>query len=335
MTARPSLLSERPLRLDLADPRGDVLADVMSLGLLRNVLYRQIEARAPWGLAVSKRDRALLYVIARGRAYLEIEGEKPRILEQGHAAFLPRPVRHTLRDDPSSPAVEVCDGKHMMPSGATRRVGGRGEQTSIVAAFFELTPTTPTLLDRRPGVVVLSDHATAGDPVVKATIAVLLAELASPGPATTIIQQRLADVLVVQALRTLTKHSECSKHRPSSLGALSDPRIHRALSLMHAHVDHDWTVAELATKVGISRSGFAARFTELVGEPPLQYLARWRVARAAELLRTTDDAVGEIAAKVGYESAPSFNKAFKRWQGASPGEYRRASRGPLPTLEAV
>ena len=84
-----------------------------------------------------------------------------------------------------------------------------------------------------------------GDPVVKATIEVLLAELASPGPATTIVQQRLADVLVVQALRTLTRHSECVKHRPPALGALSDPQVHRALSLMHAHVDHDWTVAEL------------------------------------------------------------------------------------------
>ena len=98
-----------------------------------------------------------------------------------------------------------------------------------------------------------------------------------------------------------------------------------ALALMHAQVAHPWTVAELAARVGLSRSGFSARFTELVGEPPLQYLARWRAARAAELLRGTSEPVSTIAERVGYESTPSFNKAFKRWQGTSPGAYRRGS----------
>ncbi|HET6333205.1 MAG TPA: helix-turn-helix transcriptional regulator [Polyangiales bacterium] len=74
----------------------------------------------------------------------------------------------------------------------------------------------------------------------------------------------------------------------------------------------------------LSRSGFAARFTELVGEPPLQYLGRWRMTRAAKLLRDTSEAVSTIAARVGYEGTPSFNKAFKRWRGKSPGTYRPA-----------
>jgi len=79
----------------------------------------------------------------------------------------------------------------------------------------------------------------------------------------------------------------------------------------------------LAAKVGLSRSGFAARFTDLVGEPPLQYLVRWRIARAAELLRDTEDSLARIAARVGYQGVPSFSKAFKRWRGVSPGVFRR------------
>ena len=116
-----------------------------------------------------------------------------------------------------------------------------------------------------------------------ATIALVLAELESPGPASVLLLQRLADVLVVQAMRWLTKQRGCLAQRQQQPGlvALSDPPVHKALSLMHAQVGHAWTVAELAAKVGLSRSGFAARFTELVGEPPLQYLARWRVTRAA------------------------------------------------------
>lgn len=89
-------------------------------------------------------------------------------------------------------------------------------------------------------------------------------------------------------------------------------------------------VAKLAKRVGLSRSGFAERFTERVGEAPLQYLVRWRVARAAEFLRDTDDSIAEVAARVGYESVPSFSRTFKRWRGASPAAFRRMAKGLAP-----
>jgi AraC-like DNA-binding protein len=298
---------------------------VLSLGLLRNVLYKQIEARAPWGMDVKARDRAMLYLIARGQARLELEAQEPLVLGAGHVAFRPRGPAHVLRDSPTSPPSAVCDGARHRPTSGTRRIGGRGAPTSIVAAFFELDRAPPPLLGRSSEVVVLSGDASREGPLVAATIALVLAELESPGPASVLLLQRLADVLVVQAMRSLTKQRSCQAQRQQGLVALSDPPIHKALSLMHAQVGHAWSVAELAARVGLSRSGFAARFTELVGEPPLQYLARWRVTRAAELLRDTDEAVSTIAARVGYDSTPSFNKAFKRWQGTSPGAYRRAA----------
>ena len=324
MAAHPSSSSRTPIRLDIADGRGDVLGDVLSLGLLRNALYKQVEARAPWGMSIGGKNRAMLYLIARGRALLEIEGEPTIVLEAGHVAFLPRGGPHVLRDAPTTVPSAVCDGSGRA-TGATRRIGGRGAPTSILTAFFELDRTSPPLLQREAQVVVLSDHDGAADTTVKATIALVLAEIDNPGPASVLLLQRFADVLVVQAMRSLTKHRTCRAHRPQGLAALSDPPIHDALSLMHAHVGYAWSVAELASRVGLSRSGFAARFTDLVGEPPLQYLARWRVTRAAELLRHSVDGVSEIALKVGYESTPSFNKAFKRWQGTSPGAYRRAA----------
>jgi transcriptional regulator GlxA family with amidase domain len=136
------------------------------------------------------------------------------------------------------------------------------------------------------------------------------------------VLERLADVLFVLALRSTAADSQC-KH--NSLAAFADSRIYAALSLMHTRVGELWTVDKLARRVGMSRSGFAARFTQLVGESPLQYLARWRIARAAELLRDTDETVASIAGRVGYESIPSFSRTFKRWQGRSPGAFRRAS----------
>jgi len=317
MATRPSNLSRRPIALDIADGRGDVLGDVMSLGLLRNAQYKQVEARAPWGLDVKERNRALLYLIARGTARLELAGRPAVELATGHVAFLPRGAPHVLRDSAKSALSMACDGRR---TAVARVIGGRGAQTSIIAAFFDLERRPPLLMGRPSDVVVLTEH----EPHVAATMSLVLTELASPGPASILLLQRLADVLVVQAMRSLAKQPACRVARRPGLLALSDPPIQEALSLMHTKIGHPWTVAELATRVALSRSGFAARFTELVSESPLQYLARWRMTRAAEMLRDTRDAVSSIATRVGYESTPSFNKAFKRWQGASPGEYRRA-----------
>jgi len=323
MPLRPKKVSKRPTTIDLQDPRGDVLADVLGVSLLRSAMYKRIEARAPWGMRTAFRERAIFYLIARGAALLEVDGERPLSLSAGEVAFIPHGSEHTLRDSASTKPEPVCDGKRC-PDGTTRRLGGTGASTTIITGFFELSGREPALLERMPRVVMLSPIDPTSGPWVAATVQLLLAESAAPGPASAIVLQRLADVLFVQALRSLSRHVECNQ---SGLAALADPPIHRALALMHAKVEESWTVAKLAARVGLSRSGFAARFTELVGEPPLQYLARWRIARAAELLRDGEEGIAAIAARVGYESVPSFSKAFKRWQGVSPGTFRRPRAG--------
>lgn len=318
MVRGPKKVSHRPKPLDLEDPRGDVLADVLGASLVRHAIYRRIEARAPWGIRLVPSGRAVFYLVARGTARLEVDGEPPLTLSAGEAAFVPRGAPLTLRDSPSSDPVPVCDGRHAADGGA-RRIGGTGARTSFLTGFFELGARPPALLAGLPRVVALSPTDGRSGPWVAATIRLLLAESAEPGPASALVLQRLADVLFVQALRSLAAHP-CSG---VGLAALADPAIHQALGLMHARVAEPWTVARLASGVGLSRSAFAARFTDLVGEPPLHYLARWRVMRAAELLRDTDDGVVEIAARVGYQSVPSFSKAFLRWQGERPGAFRR------------
>ncbi len=307
--------------MDLQDPRGDVLADVLGVALLRNALYRRIEARAPWGMRVAFQQRAFFYLVARGTALVEVDGERPLALSVGEVVFIPHGTAHTLRDSATTKPAPVCDGKRCT-EGGPRRLGGSGASTTIVAGFFEQRGRQPALLERMPRIVMLSPTDPTSGPWISATVQLLLAESASPGPASAIVLQRLADVLFVQALRSVAAHVSCKR---SGLAALADPPIHQALALMHARVAEPWTVARLAARVGLSRSGFAARFTELVGEPPLQYLARWRIARAAELLREEGGGIAEVAGRVGYESVPSFSKAFKRWQGVSPGTFRRAS----------
>jgi AraC-like DNA-binding protein len=301
------------------------VADVLGASLIRHALYRPLEARAPWGIRVPRRDRASFYLVSRGSARLEVAGERLHILSPGDVGFVSRGTSRVLRDAPDSDPVAVCDGPYS-PSLSPRHIGGRGAATAIVAGFFEPTDgREPMLLRGMPPVVVLSASDPTSGPWLSATVQFILAESASPRPAASVVLQRLADVLFVLALRSTAAHGQC---RQGGLAAIADSRIYGALSLMHSHVSEPWTVEELARRVGMSRSGLAARFTQLVGESPLQYLARWRIARAAELLRDTDEKVAAIAARVGYESVPSFSRAFKRWQRASPAAFRRASPRP-------
>ncbi|MDI1476507.1 AraC family transcriptional regulator [Polyangium sp. y55x31] len=317
MPRRPNVLSRTPKRLDLQDPRGDVLADVLSVSLLPNALFKCVEARSPWGLRVPTRDRAVFYLIARGHALLEVDGEPPRHLATGDVVFIPHGTAHTLRDETARHLFTAHDGPACAATGPAR-LGGDGALTTLLAGFFAYTGgVRPILLSRVPQAVVVSTSGGAPPPWSAATIDLMLAEIASPGPASTLVLQRLADVLFVQVLRNLPTHEGCGL-----VEALSDPPVHHALNLMHTRVNEPWTVAKLAALVGLSRSGFAQRFTQAVGDPPLQYLARWRMARAAELLRETDDTIAQIAERVGYESLPSFSKAFKRWQGMSPTHHR-------------
>ncbi|PCC69227.1 AraC-type DNA-binding protein [Nannocystis exedens] len=317
MARRPNLVSKTPELLDLQDPRGDALADVLSVSLLPNALFKCLEARSPWGLRVPQRDRAVFYLIARGHAMLEVDGEPPRRLAGGDVVFIPHGTAHVLRAEGARQLFVVHDGPCCATQGAAR-IGGDGALTILLTGFFSYTGgVRPVLLARVPAVAVLSSSGGAPRPWSAATIDLMLAEIASPGPASTLVLQRLADVLFVQVLRHLPTHEGCGL-----VEALSDPHVHQALNLMHTRVNEPWTVARLAALVGLSRSGFAQRFTQVVGDPPLQYLARWRMARAAELLRETDDTIARIAERVGYESVPSFSKAFKRWQGRSPTHHR-------------
>ena len=141
---------------------------------------------------------------------------------------------------------------------------------------------------------------------------------------------RLSDVLVVQALRAWLESDPAAQS--GWLGALRDPQIGRAISLIHREPGRPWTVASLADQIPMSRSAFAARFTELVGEPAMSYVTRWRMHLAAAALRDEGATVAELADRFGYRSEAAFARAFKRVVGTPPGAVRRA--GSVETIAA-
>ena len=140
------------------------------------------------------------------------------------------------------------------------------------------------------------------------------------------VVSRLCDIVVIQALRAWIEHDPAAQ--TGWLGALRDEQVGAAVALIHRHPEQDWTVAGLADRVAMSRSAFAARFTELVGEPVMRYLTTWRMQVALDRLQRSDASISAVAAEVGYESEAAFSRAFKRVVGVPP----RAARAPIEPM---
>jgi transcriptional regulator GlxA family with amidase domain len=183
----------------------------------------------------------------------------------------------------------------------------------------------PSVLHVRPGAA--TEDGPLG-PWLDTFLAATSCEAASARPGANFVLARLTDVLFVHAVRAYLAGAQA----PGAgwLGALTDPAVGRALALLHRDPARAWTVEGLAREVAMSRSRFAARFTALVGRPPLDYLAEWRMQRARGLLRAGGVSVGEVAGRLGYRSGAAFSHAFRRRLGVPPGAYRRAHAAAGP-----
>jgi transcriptional regulator GlxA family with amidase domain len=156
----------------------------------------------------------------------------------------------------------------------------------------------------------------------------------SPGPGSSAVLNRLTELMFIQAVRSAARKYD--SETDNRMGKVRwSPQVFNAVRLIRADLAARWSVVELATRVGMSRSAFAAAFTREMEAPPMQYIAAQRMLRAAELLRTPDVAISEIAFMVGYDSEIAFARGFKRAHGQGPGAYRRATRLEIISDPAV
>jgi AraC family transcriptional regulator, alkane utilization regulator len=322
MAPAPGSLAETPEdameRLNQARA-DDVVSDALRSLRVESTVFCHSRLSAPWGFAVRAREAAAFHAVLSGEAWLEVEGAPGQTrLVAGDLVLLPRAGEHAVRDDPRS-AVDWLD--ELLGDDHSRRLhhGGGGVRTELLCGGFSLSASP--VLDALPSVVQVSaDAADWLDPALE----LIRAQLRGDGPGSEAVVTRVADLLVVSALRT----SLLEEPTGVPLEALRDPEIATALSRVHEHPERRWRVSELAGEVALSRSAFSTRFTVLVGEPPMRYVRRCRLARAAELLRSTRSGLADIALRTGYGSQVSLSKAFKRDYGVTPGAYR--ARPPEP-----
>jgi AraC-like DNA-binding protein len=301
------------------------ISDVLETLPLRCWLPGRFALTAPWGVHVAT-ELGWFYVVLSGQARVEAPRHGPAITATaGDLVIVAQGAEHCLRDSGTSPLTPIQS--LLTPQHFTQREplrhGGQGTETRLVCgcSFLDGLQRSP-LHAALPAVLRVPGIRQRPAPFVVHIVRLLEMETSGSGTDGQDIAGRLVRVLYLKALQNCC--TQLPVNATNWLRALVDPDIGRALSLMHAQPDAPWTVAALAERVAMSRSTFAARFLEVVGQPPLEYLTQWRIHKACRLLRTTRAELKEVAAQVGYESTSAFSKAFAHWVGAAPGAYRRA-----------
>jgi AraC-like DNA-binding protein len=229
---------------------------------------------------------------------------------------------HVLADRPGSP---LTDFRPVRDSGSLitdLNIPGRGAATEMLCVCYSFDRLRPHPLLRDLPPVIHLPARVGHHRSLRATVDLMGDELRDPRIGTEAILTPLVDMLLLYVLRAWLDE-QASAGATGWAAALTDPAIGNALQAIHQRPEHPWTVAELATRAGISRATFAKRFSTAVGQPPLAYLTWWRMTTASRLLRGTDASLQTVAERSGYGSEYAFAKAFKREYGLPPGRYRR------------
>ena len=302
----------------------DPLSEVFSLLDVQSVRATRLEAGGAWALRFPTRPFLKFVAVLRGQCWITIQGQPPCGLEVGDTFLLADAPPYIVASDPTQTPE---DGIALFDWERSKIARHGGDSTVMLGGGFVFRAgAAQALLGALPSFIHIpaKDAAAA---VLRSTLLLLDEELENGQMGSSLMTRRLADILFVQALRAYVAVHGAGN--AGWIGALNDRRMGAALRLMHGDVGRDWKVGELAAAVGMSRSGFAFRFKELVGVPPLDYLKRWRMQLARDALRRGEGSVGSLAARFGYASESAFGNAFKRVFGRAPRRYW-AGDGPPP-----
>jgi AraC-like DNA-binding protein len=294
----------------LIDPLSDVLAVLDARATRRT----RLEATGDWALAFPALDRLKFVAVLRGTCWIMFPGSAPQQVSAGDCYLIGR----TAYSVASDPVLTPIDGLPSYEGSDVLRLGG--DETVMLGGGLTLARGNPHFLFDMLPAYIRVPRASAG--AVATALALLDREAEHPGIGSEIVTARLADVLMIEAMRAYASSPEAAEI--GWLGALADPRIGRALHLIHSDIAQPWTVARLASEAGMSRAAFSATFTHRVGQSPLAYVRAWRLTFARAALEDRRSEVATVAASVGYTSQSAFGHAFRRAFGVSPRASARA-----------
>jgi AraC-like DNA-binding protein len=310
----------------------DAIAGLLDGPRARRAFLLRCTLDPPWAIRIQDEAPLSLVAMLRGSAWFAPDHGVPILVGAGDVALVRGPDHYVFCDDPATPPQAIIhpdqrcttpDGEELaqMRTFGMRRWGNSLEgSTEILTGTYNLEgEVSRRLLDALPTRLVLRS-----DEWQTPVLGLLADEMLRDEIGQDAVLDRLLDLLLVAAVRA--HFTRAAADAPGWFRAQGDPMVSSALRLMQDNPAEPWTLASLAQETHVSRATLARRFTEVVGQPPMEFLTEWRLALAADLILDPTETIASVAAKVGYGSAYALSAAFKRVRGVRPGEYRRSER---------
>jgi AraC-like DNA-binding protein len=321
----------------------DVLSEVLRVVRLEGALFFNGEFSAPWCISSARSAEMAPYLspaaghliifhfLTEGRAYLRLPGGQREELTAGDIVVLPHGNAHFLGNGVAAKAVDSQEmfSKNLIQGLKLARFGGGGEITRFVCGYMACEPRLSEIfLAGLPNILVVHVGEEPSGRWLENSIRFSVGEVDGSNAGSGLVLAKLSELLFVETLRRYINTLP-----PDQIGWLAgarDPVIGKALALLHKDPSHPWSIADLARRVGLSRTRLTERFRHFLGESPMAYLAQWRLKLGAQILQSSEDNVAEIAVAVGYGSESAFNRAFKREFACPPAQFRRSRKAPPP-----
>lgn len=315
----------------------DALSDVLRVTRLTGGVFVDAEFFEPWCMlseleadfyppCLGPVSHLILYhYVVEGRLNVRVGNEPAFELGPGDVVIFPRNDQHLLGSHLDRRPVLGSDVVVESETGglATIRLGGNGPRTHVICGFLGCDDSENNpVISLLPSSLRLRTGDGGNAEWIRATFQYAANEVATGGAGSETVMAKLSELLFIEAVR---RYAESQQNEVTGwMAGLRDPYVARALALFHGRIDHSWTVEELGREVGLSRSALGDRFTRLIGQAPMHYLANWRMQVAAQSLRSSDDSLAQIAGRIGYESEAAFSRAFKKSFGSAPATWRRS-----------
>ena len=319
----------------------DALSDVLRTVRLTGAAFFDVAAKAPWVAEQPPPEMILpkilpgaehliaYHVVTEGRCFANIVGGEPIAVEAREVIVFTKGDPHVMSSSPGMRAESFAQGKIDAATASQLpffvNYGGDGPAAKLVCGFLacDARPFNP-LLENLPPVIKTGDPQDTDTGWLGQFIRFAMMESADKRASGESVLAKLSELMFIEVVRRYLE--ALPPEQAGWLAGLRDPFVGKALSLMHGSPAHNWTIEELAKQVGLSRSVLAERFTDLVGIPPMQYLAKWRMQIASGLLSGGSANVATVASEIGYESEAAFSRAFKKMVGVPPSVWRRRVR---------
>jgi len=319
----------------------DALSEVLKVLQFKSAIFFKANFSAPWCLASPQADavarqvdagseRLLFYhFFVDGSCTVKLDGLPPVRVQAGDIILFPHGDAHTMASSGADTRGPLLDVQTLLRDRPDElRLGGGGESTRIICGYLSCDPILcRPLLSALPRVVTVKLRDERADWLERSFV-YAVAEAAATEPGGEGVLAKLSEVLVVETLRRYI--SRMPEGQTGWLAGLRDRAVGQCLALMHEKPAQAWTLESLARAAGTSRSVLAEKFTHYVGQSPIQYLAKWRMAIASNLLRRSASSLMQIALEVGYETDAAFSRAFKREFGMPPASWRRVQGAEAP-----